>query len=40
VVWTTKLAGGVNGWMAVTGDELIVPLGLASPPRVVAYRLP
>ena len=40
IVWTTKTAGPINGWMAVAGNELIVPVGGANPAAVVAYRLP
>ncbi len=32
--------GGVNGWMSAAGDLLVVPVGMASPSRLVAYRLP
>jgi outer membrane protein assembly factor BamB len=39
IVWTHKLPGGTNGWMALAGDLLVVPVGSASPPRLVAYRL-
>ena len=40
IVWRTTAAGGINGWMAVAGDLLVVPVGNADPPRLVAYRLP
>jgi glucose dehydrogenase len=39
IVWRTSAPGGVNGWMAVAGDLLVVPVGNAEPPRLVAYRL-
>ena len=35
-----QTAGAVNGWMAVAGNELIVPVGGANPAAVIAYRLP
>jgi len=40
IVWKTKTAGGINGWMSAAGDLLVVPVGNAQPPRLVAYRLP
>lgn len=40
IVWRTTAPGGINGWMAVAGDLLVVPVGNADPPRLVAYRLP
>jgi outer membrane protein assembly factor BamB len=40
IVWEEEAAGGINGWMAVADDMLVVPVGNADPPRVVAYRLP
>jgi outer membrane protein assembly factor BamB len=39
-VWETDAPGGINGWMSVAGDLLVVPVGNAQPPRLVAYRLP
>lgn len=38
-VWRTTAPGGINGWMAVAGDLLVVPVGNAKPPRLVAYRV-
>jgi glucose dehydrogenase len=38
-VWTHKAPGGINGWPAVAGDELIVPVGMADPPVLLAFRL-
>ncbi|HZR81125.1 MAG TPA: PQQ-binding-like beta-propeller repeat protein [Candidatus Binatia bacterium] len=32
-------AGGMNGWPAIAGDTIFWPVGLADPPRLVAYRL-
>ena len=39
IVWTKDAGGGINGWMSVAGDLLVVPVGNAQPPQVVAYRL-
>ncbi len=39
IVWQHTLPGGTNGWMAVAGDTLVVPVGNANPPRLVALRL-
>jgi outer membrane protein assembly factor BamB len=38
-VWTYDAPGGINGWPAVAGDTLIWPVGLARPPRLVAFRV-
>jgi outer membrane protein assembly factor BamB len=32
--------GGINGWMSIAGDLVVVPVGNADPPRLVAYALP
>jgi hypothetical protein len=40
IAWRGTAPGGINGWMAVADDLLVVPVGNADPPRVVAYRLP
>ncbi len=40
IVWQHQAPGGINGWMSAAGDLLIVPVGNASPPRLVAYGLP
>ena len=39
IVWKTKAPGSINGWMSVAGNLLVVPVGSASPPRLVGYRL-
>jgi outer membrane protein assembly factor BamB len=39
IVWQTTAPGRINGWMAVAGDTIVVPVGIADPPRLVAYRL-
>jgi hypothetical protein len=40
VLWQHKAGGGVNGWLAATGDSLYIPVGDAKPPRLLALRLP
>ncbi len=40
IVWERDAPGGINGWMTAAGDMLVVPVGMADPPRLVAYRLP
>ena len=44
VVWETKLPAGTNTGVAVNGDTLIAPAGLATgsgqTPEIAAYRLP
>jgi glucose dehydrogenase len=39
IVWRYQAPGGINGWPAVAGDLLVVPVGLAEPPRLLALRL-
>jgi len=39
IVWKTRAPGGINGWMSVAGNQLIVPVGNGQPPSVVAYAL-
>ena len=38
-VWTYDAPGGMNGWPAVADDIIVWPVGLANPPRLVAFRL-
>jgi alcohol dehydrogenase (cytochrome c) len=38
-VWSWMAPGGINSWMSVAGDTLIVPVGAANPAVVVALRL-
>lgn len=40
IVRTWALGGGVNGWMAVLGDVMLVPVGMLRPPELVALGLP
>ncbi len=39
-VWTMATGGGVNGWLAALDDRLVVPVGHADPPMLVAVGLP
>jgi outer membrane protein assembly factor BamB len=38
-VWRWKAPGGINSWMSVSGDTLVIPVGSANPAVVVALRL-
>jgi glucose dehydrogenase len=38
-VWRWKAPGGINSWMSVAGDTLIIPCGAADPPTIVALRV-
>jgi outer membrane protein assembly factor BamB len=38
-VWRWKAPGGINSWLSVSGDTLVVPVGSANPAVVVALRL-
>jgi glucose dehydrogenase len=40
VVWEHDAGGGVNGWMSVAGDTIVVPVGNANPAAVLALSLP
>ena len=31
--------GGINGLLAVAGDTLLVPVGMANPPQLVALKI-
>ena len=39
-VWSMRAAGAINGWPAVSGDLIVVPVGLAEPGHLLALRLP
>jgi plastocyanin len=39
LVWVWQAPGGINGFPAVAGDTLLVPVGYASPPQLVALRI-
>ncbi len=38
-VWTYKAGGAINGWPAVVGDTILVPVGASDPPALLAFRL-
>ncbi len=40
MVWTHDAGGGVNGWLSVAGDRLVVPVGMSDPPALLALALP
>ena len=40
IAWTSDLGGSTNGWLAALDDRLVVPVGNADPPAVVALGLP
>ena len=39
-VWRYRAEGGINGWPAVAGDTLLVPVGFGDPGFLLALRLP
>jgi outer membrane protein assembly factor BamB len=38
-VWTYKAGGAINGWPAVVGDTILIPVGASDPPALIALRL-
>jgi glucose dehydrogenase len=40
IVETSAGDGGVNGWMAVVDDVLVIPVGMSDPPSLVALTVP
>ncbi len=38
-VWMAQAPGGINGWPAVAGDTIVVPVGVGENPQLIAYRL-
>ena len=40
ILWTLQAPGGIDGWMSVSGRTIIVPVGTATPPTILALRLP
>ncbi|HET8932972.1 MAG TPA: PQQ-binding-like beta-propeller repeat protein [Polyangiales bacterium] len=38
-VWRWKAPGGINSWMSVSGDTLVIPVGASDPAVLVALRL-
>ena len=39
IVRTFAAPGGINGWPAATRDTIVWPIGMATPPALVAFRL-
>ncbi len=39
IVWRHKAPGGINGWMSVARDTIVVPVGNARPPKILALAL-
>ncbi len=39
IVWSYLAPGGINGWPAVVGDTLLMPVGLGSQPMLIAFRV-
>ena len=40
ILWKLQAPGGIDGWMSVSGRTIIVPVGDATPPTIMALRLP
>ena len=40
IVWQMQAPGGINGWMSVSGNTIIVPVGATTKPVIWAVRLP
>jgi glucose dehydrogenase len=40
ILWKVQAPGGIDGWMSVSGRTIIVPVGDATPPTIMALRLP
>lgn len=38
-VWRWTAPGGINSWMSVSGDTVVVPVGASSPAVIVALRV-
>lgn len=38
-VWRWRAPGGINSWLSVSGDTLIVPVGMSNPAAIVALKL-
>jgi len=39
IVWQATAPGGINGWMSVAGGQIVVPVGVASPPELWTLQL-
>ena len=40
IVWKYETGSGINGWMSVAGNMIVVPVGNARPPVMLALALP
>jgi glucose dehydrogenase len=40
IVWQRTAPGGINGWMSVSGNTIVVPVGATLKPIIWALRLP
>lgn len=40
IVWKYDAGSGINGWMSVAGDTIVLPVGNARPPAVLTLSLP
>lgn len=38
-VWEYQAPGGINGWPAVSGDNIIFPVGVGQTPMVLAFKI-
>jgi outer membrane protein assembly factor BamB/mono/diheme cytochrome c family protein len=38
-VWSQKMSGGINGFLSVVGDTVIIPVGVSGEPVLIALRL-
>ena len=38
VAWSYRDPGRINGWPAAAGDTIVVPVGLAQPAVLLAFR--
>jgi outer membrane protein assembly factor BamB len=38
-VWTYQVPGGINGWPAIAGNMILIPVGFGDPPVLLALKL-
>jgi outer membrane protein assembly factor BamB/plastocyanin len=38
-VWSVQAPAGINGWMAVAGDTILVPAGVGAAPQLIALKV-
>jgi mono/diheme cytochrome c family protein len=38
-VWSQKMPGGINGFLSVVGDTLIIPVGVSGEPVLIALKI-